>query len=73
MKKKIAYVGMDVHKNSITLALFAEQHKEEEFVKKTGPERKALLGLLKKLSRDYYIRTCYEASRCGYSIYLKLS
>jgi hypothetical protein len=34
MNKKIAYLGMDVHKNSITLVLFVEQRKEEEFTKK---------------------------------------
>ena len=50
MNKKIAYVGIDVHKNSITLALFVEQQKEEKFIKKIGPDRKVLLKLLNKLS-----------------------
>jgi len=45
MNKKIAYVGMDVHKNSITLALFVEQRKEEEVIKKIGSDRNALLRL----------------------------
>ena len=29
MNKRIAYLGLDVHKNSITMALFVEQQKEE--------------------------------------------
>ena len=31
MNKRIAYLGLDVHKNSITMALFVEQRQEEEY------------------------------------------
>ncbi len=34
MSKQIAYLGLDVHKNSITMALYVKQRKEEEFIKK---------------------------------------
>ncbi len=72
MNKKLAYVGMDVHKNSITLALFVGQRKEEEFIKKINNNKSTLLKLFKKLIEDYHLRVCYEASGCGYSIYRKL-
>jgi hypothetical protein len=50
MNKKIAYLGMDVHKNSITLVLFVEQRKEEEFTKKIANnltiKKSRLIGLM---------------------------
>ncbi len=73
MIKQIAYVGLDVHKNSITMALMVEQRKDEEFIKKIANNRKELLKLLTKLSEEYHLRVCYEASGCGYSIYRKLT
>jgi transposase len=72
MNKKIAYLGMDVHKNSITMALFVEQRQEEEFIKKVVNKTDRLLKIIKKLSEQYHLRICYEASGCGYSIYRKL-
>jgi len=72
MNKKIACVGLDVHKNSITIALFVEQRKEEEWIKKIAHNKKTLLSLLKKLSEEYYLKVCYEASGCGFTIYREL-
>jgi len=72
MNKKIAYVGLDVHKNSITMALFIEQRKDEEFTKKLSSNLNSLFKLIKKLSEEFHLRVCYEASGCGYSIYRKL-
>lgn len=72
MNKRIAYLGLDVHKNSITMALFVEQRQDEEFTKKVANNPGSLLKLIKKLSEEYHLRICYEASGCGYSIYRKL-
>jgi len=72
MNKRIAYLELDVHKNSITMALFIEQRQEEEFTKKIANNASSLLKLIKKLSEEYHLKICYEASRCGYSIYRKL-
>jgi transposase len=71
--KKIAYLGLDVHKNSITMALFVEQRKEEEFTKKIPNNRKTLLTHVKKMSENFHLRVCYEASGCGYTIYRHLT
>jgi transposase len=71
MSKKITYVGLDVHKNSITMALFVEQRKDEEFIKKVANNPNSLLNMIKKLSEEFHLRVCYEASGCGYSIYRK--
>jgi transposase len=72
MNKRIAYLGLDVHKNSLTMALFVEQRQEEEFTKKVANNAGSLLKLIKKLSEEYHLRVCYEASGCGYTIYRKL-
>ncbi|MFC1669074.1 transposase [Spirochaetota bacterium] len=72
MNKRIAYLGLDVHKNSITMALFVEQQKEEEFTKKIANNPNYLLKLIKNLSKEYHLRICYEASGCGYTIFRKL-
>jgi transposase len=72
MNKKIAYLGLDVHKNSITMAFFVEQRQDEEFTKKITNDPNSLLKLIKKLSEDYFLRVCYEASGCGFTIYRKL-
>lgn len=63
MNKKIAYVGLDVHKNSITLALFIEQQKEEEFIKKISNNKNTVMKLLSRLTKEYHLRVCYEG-RC---------
>jgi len=63
---------MDVHKNSITMALFIEQRKEEEFIRKIENNPKTLVRIIKDLSKEYHLRVCYEAGGCGYSIYRKL-
>ena len=47
MNKKIVYAGIDVHKNSITIALFVQQRKEENWIKKIAHNKKTLLSLLK--------------------------
>ena len=72
MNKPIAYLGLDVHKNSITMAFFIGQKKEEEFIKKILNNPKTLVKIIEKLSKEYHLRVCYEASGCGYSIYRTL-
>ncbi|MDA3900086.1 MAG: hypothetical protein PF637_06155 [Spirochaetes bacterium] len=63
MNKKIAYLGMDGHKNSITLVLFVEQRKEEEFTKKIANNLTTLFKLIKNLSDDYHLKTCWSVLR----------
>ncbi|MEM7182729.1 MAG: IS110 family transposase [Spirochaetota bacterium] len=71
--KQIAYLGMDVHKNSITLALITKKSKTEEFTKKIENNITILTKLVKKLYKQYHLRVCYEAGGCGFTIYRKLT
>ena len=73
MKNKIAWIGLDVHKNSITLALVEAGSGNEKFVQKLPNNPNQLIKLLRKLEENYNLRVCYEAGPCGYGIYRKLT
>ncbi len=75
MKQSIAYVGLDVHKDSISVAI-AEEGREGE-VRHYGTIRgdsDSLARMLKKISgagRD--LKFVYEAGPCGYDVYRSLT
>jgi len=70
---KIAYIGLDVHKNSITAAMLLPYKNDYEFVKKIPNYISKLKKLLKPLSQKYDLLICYEAGCCGYKIYRELT
>ncbi len=69
------YVGLDVHKNSISVSVAeAGRDREVGFFGSIGNSRRALNRLLERLSRDdRVLRFCYEAGPCGYGIYRHLT
>src|SRR5690242_2515506 len=75
MEQSITYVGLDVHKKTVAVAL-AESDKRGE-VREHGqiantPE--ALRKLTNKLARSgRELRFCYEAGPCGYGIQRQLT
>jgi hypothetical protein len=58
MEKQKAYLGLDVHKNSITMALILGNSKKEEFVKKIPNSLKELVKIIKKVESEYLLRVC---------------
>lgn len=69
--KKTAYIGLDVHKNSITISrVIGQSNRSEEF--KIPHDPALLRKKLKELGRRYDLRVCYEAGACGYGIYRML-
>jgi transposase len=71
--KVIMYVGLDVHKDTIAVAL-AEAGKRGEVreygkIANTAP---ALRSLVSRLDREHQLRFCYEAGPCGYGIQRQL-
>lgn len=67
--KTIAYLGMDVHKDSISLALASTDSKLITDIGRIKNERKTLLKHMKKLSSQYTIKACYEAGPTGFVTY----
>ena len=75
MADRITYVGLDVHKDSIVVAMAAGGLRGE--VREYGRianTSAALDRLLRKLGGDgMTLRFCYEAGPCGYGIQRRLS
>ena len=75
MDKSITYVGLDVHKDTIAVAL-AEAGRRDEVREygKIANTPTALKILAAKLSRGGgELRFCYEAGPCGYGIQRQLT
>src|SRR6202049_2704596 len=75
MADRITYVGLDVHKESIVVAVAAGglrgEVREDGRIANTPP---ALDRLLRKLGGDgVSLRFCYEAGPCGYGIQRQVS
>lgn len=72
MDKGIRFVGLDVHAQTITVAV-AEQNGEVRSLGATANRPDALLKLLKKLGPAGQLRVCYEAGPTGYVLYWELT
>ncbi|MCG1043620.1 IS110 family transposase [Mycetohabitans sp. B8] len=67
------YVGLDVHKESITVA-YAINGGEVESMGKIGTTPTDIARLCKRLqSKAQQVRAVYEAGPCGYGLYRRLS
>ena len=70
--KKIAYVGIDYHKNSLTIAVRIEGDTEIHETVRLKNEDKLIKRFMKKLSKEFYVKACYEASSSGYHFQRKM-
>ena len=75
MADRITYIGLDVHKDSIVVAVAAGGlHGEVRKYGRIANTSAALDRLLRKLGGDgMTLRFCYEAGPCGYGIQRRLS
>jgi transposase len=74
MKKTVKYIGLDVHKESISIAI-ADQGRDGDvrYYGKIGNNMDQLAKFTRKLiSQGVELRCVYEAGGCGYHIYRHL-
>jgi transposase len=74
MSKDTRYVGLDVHKDTISVAV-AEPGRAGEvlYVGRIANSEPAIRKLVKKLGPVEMLRCCYEAGPCGYVLYWLLT
>jgi len=71
--KKIAYVGIDYHLKSLTIAVLIEGESEFHNIIKIPNTDKIISKHMNKLSKEFNIKACYEASFSGYSFHRKMT
>ena len=70
-----AYVGLDVHKETIALAIAPSGRGEPEYLGEISNRPKSVKKLLSRLNESYgggVLQFCYEAGPCGYGLYREL-
>lgn len=65
----IAYVGLDVHKDTISVCVMPAEGMIPIDQARLDADRVALLRCLARWQGQYELRCCYEASGCGYVVY----
>lgn len=68
-----AYGGLDVHKDSIAIAVAAPGRAAPRFVGTVGPQMKELLRALSHLGKPEHVLLAYEAGPCGYGLARELA
>lgn len=71
MKNSIRYVGLDVHKDLIAVAV-CEEDGSVTSLGNIANEPEAVAKLMRKLGSVDKLRVCYEAGPCGYVLYWQL-
>ncbi len=75
MEKSIRFVGLDVHKETISVALAEEGERgEARFYGEIANRPDALRKLMSRLAHESHeLHICYEAGPCGYGIQRQLA
>jgi len=72
MKKATQFVGLDVHSESIAVAV-ADSDGSVRSLGQIPATEDAVRRLIKKLGPARDLRVCYEAGPCGYALYWQLA
>ncbi len=71
--RSIIYLGMDVHKESITIAVLPAGAKTPTRLERLPNDLPKLKKWLERIARDGEVRACYEASGAGYVLHRALT
>src|SRR6202035_2889174 len=72
MKEKVRFLGLDVHAETIAVAI-AETDGEVRSLGTISNRAESIRKLVKKLGPVEQLRVCYEAGPTGYVLYWQLS
>jgi len=73
MKSITLWVGLDVHKESISVAVFEGTQTQGRPVVTVPNEPGQIRKLFSRLKKEGEVRACYEAGSCGYEVYRQLA
>lgn len=73
MKEYSFYVGLDVHAESVSVAVAERGRGEVRFMGAVPNEPKLIVKVLRKLGDLGAVKACYEAGPCGYALYWALT
>lgn len=71
-----AYIGLDVHKDTIAIAIAALGRSEPHYEGEIANTPKAMLKLMNRLNKEYggeLLLFCYEAGPCGYVLFRQIA
>ena len=71
--RSMIYLGMDVHKDSITIAVLPQSAKTPTRLDKLANDLPKLQQWIERIARDGEIHACYEASGAGYVLHRALA
>ena len=71
--RSMIYLGMDVHKDSITIAVLPQSAKAPTRLEKLANDLPKLKKWLERVAREGDIHACYEASGAGYVLHRALA
>jgi negative regulator of sigma E activity len=66
------YLGLDVHKDSITIAVLPEQARAPERVERLPNDLAKVRRWFSRMAQRGAVRACYEASGAGYVLHRAL-
>ena len=73
MNESSAYIGLDVHKDTVAVAVALPGREEPVYRGEIKNQRKSLHRLIRSLSPDGEVLSfCYEAGPCGYGVYREI-
>jgi transposase len=73
MKKNLRFVGLDVHKDSIAVAVADSGRESARLLETIAADEVALLKVLDRLGPKARLRVCYEAGPTGYRLARRLN
>ena len=65
----IIWIGMDVHKDTVMVAVFEDGRSEAEVVQQLPNETRKLRRFFERWAKRGTVRSCYEASGAGYVLH----